>query len=151
MNHYCIVDKQTLDIVTYYQNDTPQPYGGPWGSSFLFTHIAVPEGLTVDTVKAVRDTTAGIEPENGGEGQEPTELPIILVVDEAKVELKLQATWKQLRNERNRLLAETDWSRIDDAPLSDAQREAFREYRQALRDLPDTTTDPANPAWPVKP
>jgi len=24
-------------------------------------------------------------------------------------------------------------------------------YRQALRDLPANTTDPANPVWPVKP
>jgi len=27
----------------------------------------------------------------------------------------------------------------------------WMDYRQALRDLPANTTDPANPDWPVKP
>ncbi|NBP87864.1 MAG: hypothetical protein EBU59_05025, partial [Planctomycetia bacterium] len=27
----------------------------------------------------------------------------------------------------------------------------MRDYRQALRDLPANTVDPANPVWPTKP
>jgi hypothetical protein len=30
-------------------------------------------------------------------------------------------------------------------------RQAWLEYRQALRDLPTVTEDPANPVWPVAP
>jgi len=52
-----------------------------------------------------------------------------------------------LRAKRNRLLAETDYLALSDANLS----EEMRTYRQALRDLPDNTSDPANPTWPVKP
>ena len=52
-----------------------------------------------------------------------------------------------LREERNRRLAETDYLALSDATLS----EDMRTYRQALRDLPANTSDPANPAWPVKP
>ena len=52
-----------------------------------------------------------------------------------------------LREERNRRLAETDYLALSDATLS----EDMRTYRQALRDLPDNTSDPANPTWPVKP
>ena len=52
-----------------------------------------------------------------------------------------------LREERNRRLAETDYLALSDATLS----EEMRTYRQALRDLPDNTSDPANPTWPVKP
>lgn len=53
----------------------------------------------------------------------------------------------ELREERNRRLAETDYLALSDATLS----EDMRTYRQALRDLPDNTSDPANPTWPVKP
>ena len=52
-----------------------------------------------------------------------------------------------IRRERNRLLAETDYLALADVTLTDE----MRAYRQALRDLPSNTTDPANPPWPTKP
>ena len=52
-----------------------------------------------------------------------------------------------LRSTRNRLLAETDYFGAPDVTMSDE----MRAYRQALRDLPANTADPANPVWPVKP
>lgn len=54
---------------------------------------------------------------------------------------------EQLRVERNQLLAETDYLALSDSTLTDE----MRTYRQALRDLPANTADPANPVWPVKP
>ena len=54
---------------------------------------------------------------------------------------------EQLRAKRNRLLAETDYLALSDSTLTDE----MRTYRQALRDLPANTADPANPVWPVKP
>lgn len=55
------------------------------------------------------------------------------------------------RAERDRLLAASDWTQFADAPLTDAERDAWRTYRQALRDLPETISDPANVVWPVAP
>ena len=55
---------------------------------------------------------------------------------------------EQLRRERNRLLAETDYLGLPDLGGFSAEMTA---YRQALRDLPANTTDPANPVWPTKP
>ena len=52
-----------------------------------------------------------------------------------------------LRRERNRLLTETDYLALSDQTLT-AEMAA---YRQALRDLPANTVDPANPVWPTKP
>ena len=52
-----------------------------------------------------------------------------------------------LRQLRNQLLAETDYLALADATLTDE----MRAYRQALRDLPANTADPANPVWPIKP
>ena len=54
---------------------------------------------------------------------------------------------EKLRADRNRLLAETDYLALADSTLTDE----MRTYRQALRDLPANTADPANPVWPVKP
>ena len=52
-----------------------------------------------------------------------------------------------LRMMRNSLLSKTDYFALADATLTDE----MRAYRQALRDLPANTTDPANPVWPTKP
>jgi len=54
----------------------------------------------------------------------------------------------ELRRQRNQLLAETDYLGLPDLGGFSAEMTA---YRQALRDLPANTTDPANPVWPVKP
>jgi len=54
---------------------------------------------------------------------------------------------EQLRAKRNQLLTETDYLALADSTLTDD----MRDYRQALRDLPANTVDPANPVWPVKP
>jgi hypothetical protein len=53
----------------------------------------------------------------------------------------------ELREERNKRLVETDYLALSDATLS----ADMRTYRQALRDLPANTSDPANPVWPTKP
>jgi len=52
-----------------------------------------------------------------------------------------------LRSKRNQLLAETDYLALSDSTLTDE----MRDYRQALRDLPANTVDPANPVFPTKP
>ena len=70
--------------------------------------------------------------------------------DELQVELdRLEAAQPmvELREERNKRLAETDYLALSDATLS----ADMRTYRQALRDLPANTSDPANPTWPTKP
>ena len=63
---------------------------------------------------------------------------------------------EQLRAKRNQLLTETDWvtlKAIDDSNdgLGIQLPQVWMDYRQALRDLPANTTDPANPVWPIKP
>mgnify|MGYP003140233604 FL=1 len=53
----------------------------------------------------------------------------------------------RLRRRRNKLLAETDWMANSDVTMSNA----WKTYRQELRDLPANTKDPANPTWPKEP
>ena len=55
--------------------------------------------------------------------------------------------FNNLRFERNKLLAETDWMANSDVIMSND----WKIYRQQLRDLPANTSDPRNPTWPTKP
>ena len=56
-----------------------------------------------------------------------------------------------LRADRDERLRMSDWTQMSDSPLTQEQRAAWVKYRQALRDVPENTTDPLNPVWPVQP
>tara|TARA_B110000503_G_C7064033_1_gene377941 strand:- start:45 stop:512 length:468 start_codon:yes stop_codon:yes gene_type:complete len=58
---------------------------------------------------------------------------------------------ENLREERNTRLAEVDWVFSGDYRVDIEMYQEWLLYRKALRDLPSTTEDPANPTWPKKP
>ena len=74
-------------------------------------------------------------------------------VFEAKLQELIDAQpWKELREERNKRIARTDYLAIPDYPhATEGVKQAWLDYRQALRDLPGNTTDPENPVWPTPP
>ena len=56
--------------------------------------------------------------------------------------------WEDIRNERDRLIAETDYMALQDtAALSDE----WKTYRQELRDIPTSQSDPDDVVWPTRP
>lgn len=55
---------------------------------------------------------------------------------------------KNIREERNRLLSETDWMSFSDSPT---MSDAWKKYRQDLRDLPASNSDPDKIVFPSKP
>ena len=67
--------------------------------------------------------------------------------DEERAEIESQ-TAKAVRTDRNKRLAESDWTQLIDAPVNVAQWSA---YRQALRDVPEQAGFPFNVNWPVQP
>jgi len=54
----------------------------------------------------------------------------------------------RMRIQRDRLLAESDWTQVADAPVN---RQAWATYRQALRDLPATWTPGPTVVFPPPP
>ena len=56
--------------------------------------------------------------------------------------------WERLRFKRDQLLSATDFRMVSDAQW-DVQPWAV--YRQALRDLPNATTNPREAVWPIAP
>ena len=55
--------------------------------------------------------------------------------------------FKKIREQRNRILTETDWMAGSDVTMTDA----WKKYRQDLRDLPASNSDPENIVFPTKP
>ena len=71
-------------------------------------------------------------------------------VSNKEVDLLAEFRLTELRTERNRLLAETDWWDMSDtATMTDAQK----TYRQSLRDITKTykSMDDDGFSWPTKP
>ncbi len=58
---------------------------------------------------------------------------------------------EQIRNQRNILLSNTDWTQTLDAPLSDIEKAEWSRYRQELRDISNQEGFPENILWPVVP
>ena len=93
---------------------------------------------------------------NDTEQTQPTEDEI-----NAKLaELKSAEPFRLLREERNRRLAETDWTQLKDIDLDIIRERNWKNYRQALRDLPSKSTpklnsngdlDMTSVTWPDKP
>ena len=67
--------------------------------------------------------------------------------DTAKDARILADKWANVRSERNRKLAETDYLALSDQTLSNN----MKNYRDALRDVPSDNSDPDNIDWPAKP
>jgi len=66
--------------------------------------------------------------------------------------LKNAILLSRLRAKRNNLINKTDYLAMSDYPHpTEEAKQAWLDYRQALRDLPANTTDPENPVWPTAP
>ena len=115
---------------------------------------------TVDALSILRpgaewivrgDVYSGIEWLDSGQTK-PTETEINNKISE----LNSAEAMRLLRLERNARIAETDWRASSDLTISDA----WKTYRQALRDLPATASpsldsnydlDLTSVTWPTKP
>ena len=55
---------------------------------------------------------------------------------------------RDVRATRDRLLRDSDWTQVPDAPVD---QQTWAEYRQALRDVPEQEGFPTDINWPTKP
>ena len=85
-----------------------------------------------------------------------TTKPTEAELNDKVTELNNAEPMKLLREERNKRLSETDWMANSDVTMTDA----WKTYRQALRDLPASSTpklnsieglDMTSVTWPTKP
>ena len=74
--------------------------------------------------------------------------------DTAKAAWELAEEWKRIREQRTRLLAETDWTQGGDSPLTTQKKSDWAKYRTSLRTLPEdqsSKTKYSDITWPTKP
>lgn len=78
---------------------------------------------------------------------------VLHTVEEQQTEYKTridEAQWNGIRQNRNRLLAESDWISARSVDTGEPAPEEWKIYRQALRDITNQE-DPFNIVWPTPP
>ena len=82
-----------------------------------------------------------------------TELPVIAALanltSEQAQEVFRENDLRLLRQRRNQLLAECDWTQSED--VASAVRDAWKPYRQALRDITENYSSLRDAVFPAKP
>ena len=79
-------------------------------------------------------------------------IPTLDEILEKIQELTIEQKWEDLRLKRNRLLKQSDKYSVPDYPHPTPEiKQAWLDYRQAIRDLPANTTDVEHPVWPTPP
>jgi|APGre2960657404_1045060.scaffolds.fasta_scaffold01791_5 hypothetical protein len=130
MNFYAIYDKSTLDIKSMYSR-RESLFDGLATSD---PHIQIPS--------TINHICSYIKKEND---------VIIVVEDIEKKQQLISSAFQAMRKKRNELLQQCDWVFIADSQVSIEQQDQWRQYRQALRDLPSNVNDPLNVVWPIQP
>ena len=67
---------------------------------------------------------------------------------QSEIDLRISDKWEEVREQRNILLQECDWTQLSDIPQS--TKDVWTTYRQQLRDI-TSQSNPYSIVWPVKP
>lgn len=69
---------------------------------------------------------------------------------EQEITEELTNMWGVIRDKRNELLKESDWTQLPDSPLTNQKQTEWQLYRQQLRDITHQS-DPFGIQWPTPP
>ena len=113
----------------------------------------------------IENSYYSIEYNDGKAGIAITSLPSIY--DQAKIDWQYvwdkfpenatseKRCYKLLRSLRDQKLRMSDWTQFNDSPLTDAKKDEWKTYRQALRDITSSQPTPnielSNITWPTEP
>lgn len=68
--------------------------------------------------------------------------------NESEINSRIEIKWEEIRQIRNELLQECDWTQLSD--ITSETKTVWQSYRQELRDV-TTQSNPFSIVWPVKP
>jgi hypothetical protein len=108
---------------------------------------------------SVRD---GVEQDANGNWVEKYIAQDMFADDDDSTKAEKEAAYQQKLDEeeavsqrrvRDKLLADSDWTQMNDSPLTNEDKTAWATYRQELRDMSDLASWPniADDDWPVAP
>lgn len=81
---------------------------------------------------------------------EVVEYQTVRAKTEIELNVDIEQKWINIRSQRNIYLNETDWTQMNDSPLSQTKKEEWKLYRQSLRDI-TKFDNPDHVIWPEKP
>jgi hypothetical protein len=67
-----------------------------------------------------------------------------------EIQDETESMWRAIRDRRNELLLECDWTQLADSPLPNQKQTEWQIYRQSLRDITNQL-DPFSINWPTPP
>lgn len=121
---------------------TSLPYADPADNIVIEDYVldestqVVSKQPVVDKIQAFRDSWRW----DGATGK--------VVVDAA---LEVEERWSRIRTIRNKLLELSDSSMARENEQGGPNQNAYKAYRQSLRDLPADNSDPSDVTWPGAP
>ena len=69
---------------------------------------------------------------------------------EEEINTKKEEKWIEIRDIRDSLLAQSDWTQFQDSPITGSNLTEWQTYRQSLRDITNQS-NPFSLTWPVRP
>jgi hypothetical protein len=77
---------------------------------------------------------------------------VVTIIKSAEwLENKTNEAWRKIRKERNQLLKDSDYIMFPDITITAEKKEEWTTYRQSLRDIPQTFSNPDEVVYPTKP
>jgi len=70
----------------------------------------------------------------------------VAALTEEELQSRVDSQWQAVRNQRNQLLKDSDWTQLADTPVD---KTSWATYRQELRDI-TAQPDPFNITWPTQ-
>jgi len=125
-------------------------------------NISFPNVLT-DSVLNNFNVYSVIQVENGGDYTKdyvegtPTQSGSVYVknwtesdASSEDIETRKNEKWEEVRDIRDNLLAQSDWTQFQDSPITGSLLTDWQTYRQGLRDI-TSQENPYSLTWPTKP
>jgi hypothetical protein len=69
---------------------------------------------------------------------------------EEEINTRIDEKWGEVRETRNLLLQQSDWTQFQDSPITGSKLTEWQTYRQHLREI-TSQSNPFNLSWPVRP
>jgi len=69
---------------------------------------------------------------------------------EEEINIKIEEKWIEIRDIRDSLLVQSDWTQFQDSPITGSKLTEWQTYRQSLRDITNQS-NPFSLTWPTKP
>ncbi len=125
------------DIVKYIIKE--EPYDAEFDDTSVYVQKLVPEGTSMYCLKARRLSEGVYE----------------FYTDTDLMNSYQQEKLFDVRQQRNQLLSSCDWVMLSDVTMTEAKRQEWLDYRQALRDLPLnldlSSSSNISVVWPSRP